>query len=856
MEIGPDGALYFLDWHNPLIGHMQHSIRDPSRDRSHGRVYRLVCRDRPLSQPPKIAGQSLDDLFDLLRQPEDRVRYRVRIELGGRDSDQVTAAARNWIKRLDPTDPDHEHHLLEALWIHQSHNVVNRELLERLLESPDFHARAAATRVLCEWRDRVPQALELVRSRALDDQPRVRLEAVRACSFFQTAEAAEVALLALRRPQDRFLAYALSETVRELEPFWKPLLIAGRPFAVEHPPAVQYVLGRLGTSELLELEPSRAVCLQLLSREGVPHPRRHAALMQLAKLNGTDMVRETLATLERLDTGDAAQASPVLADLSHLLSEHDASELSAHRQDLARLAVASKHALTRHLALVTLVKIDGSLNPVWEAAADSLSRLRDVVETIPLIPEAQPRAAAHTRLKSLLHKLPAPLAAQARDIDRDPNSEEPALEFRKAVIHAITYTGVERPETIRLLSGLVSKPRLRAAVIAALGRMPLSDWPPAEVEAMVKRVIDQLKDLPVDERTSEAAREELALGNRLVSLLPPEQAATAREALDELGVRVIVLRPIPQQLRYDRTRIFVEAGRPVEIVFDNVDIMPHNLVITRPGALARVGLAAEALVGQPDAFARDFVPDTDDVLLATRLLQPSQSDRIAFVAPREVGEYPFVCTFPGHWRRMHGTIHVVERLDRVPFEMLAPRTDSQLPVRPLVRAWTIEDLQDELTKLEAGRSFARGKSLFEAASCVQCHQLRGDGGRAGPDLAAVQQKLASKQWQAVDLLRELIDPSARIDPKYVTQIIQDTAGRVHTGIVVSRDERTVQLLANPMDRGEPITIPVAEIEQEFPSKVSLMPPGLLNTLSQDEILDLLAYVIAGGDPESPVFGSE
>src|SRR5207253_1247751 len=83
IRIGPDGAIYFLDWQNPIIGHMQHNLRDPSRGRTHGRVYRVTYEGRPLSQSPKIAGESIEKLLDVLKEPEDRVRYRARIELGG-----------------------------------------------------------------------------------------------------------------------------------------------------------------------------------------------------------------------------------------------------------------------------------------------------------------------------------------------------------------------------------------------------------------------------------------------------------------------------------------------------------------------------------------------------------------------------------------------------------------------------------------------------------------------------------------------------------------------------------------------------------------------------------------------------
>ena len=79
---------------------------------------------------------------NLRRLPEVRldgfVRYRARIELGARDTDKVMGALKKWMAKLDKKDPNYEHNLLEALWLHQSHNVVNRGLLAQVLASPDF----------------------------------------------------------------------------------------------------------------------------------------------------------------------------------------------------------------------------------------------------------------------------------------------------------------------------------------------------------------------------------------------------------------------------------------------------------------------------------------------------------------------------------------------------------------------------------------------------------------------------------------------------------------------------------------------------------------------------------------------
>jgi glucose/arabinose dehydrogenase len=217
LKFGPDGALYVIDWFNPLIGHMQHSIRDPNRDKTHGRIWRIAYKNRPLAKPPQIAGAPISALLDLLKSYEDRTLYRVRRELRTRDTDQVMVELDKWVAGLDPNDPEYQHHLLESLWTHQRHDVVDQALLKRMLRSPEPRARAAATRVLCYWRDRVDEPLELLRVQANDEHPRVRLEAVRAASFFHDPKASEVAIESLAHPQDGYLEYTLKETLDALE---------------------------------------------------------------------------------------------------------------------------------------------------------------------------------------------------------------------------------------------------------------------------------------------------------------------------------------------------------------------------------------------------------------------------------------------------------------------------------------------------------------------------------------------------------------------------------------------------------------------------------------------------------------
>ena len=148
---GEDGALYISDWQNVIIGHMQHNIRDPYRDHAHGRIYRVVNKNRPLQKKVAIDGQPIPVLLENLKHPVDGVRQRTHIELSGRDSKEVIAATQQWIKQFDPAKAGDAHHLLEALWIHQQHNVRNLPLLDAVLNSPEPHARIAAATVKHYW---------------------------------------------------------------------------------------------------------------------------------------------------------------------------------------------------------------------------------------------------------------------------------------------------------------------------------------------------------------------------------------------------------------------------------------------------------------------------------------------------------------------------------------------------------------------------------------------------------------------------------------------------------------------------------------------------------------------------------
>ena len=121
--------------------------------------------------------------------------------------------------------------------------------------------------------------------------------------------------------------------------------------------------------------------------------------------------------------------------------------------------------------------------------------------------------------------------------------------------------------------------------------------------------------------------------------------------LTELRVNTIV-----EQMKYDVTEFKVKAGKNVKLTFANPDALPHNLVIVNPGKATEVGLAATELGAE--GFKLDFIPESEDILHYTKLLDQGETAVLEFTAPTTPGDYEYVCTFPGHFLLMRGVLRV------------------------------------------------------------------------------------------------------------------------------------------------------------------------------------------------------
>jgi len=337
------------------------------------------------------------------------------------------------------------------------------------------------------------------------------------------------------------------------------------------------------------------------------------------------------------------------------------------------------------------------------------------------------------------------------------------------------------------------------------------------------------------------------LGQRLTTAHPASStnqlnasAAEYAKANASLGDALIV-QAVPNKMQFAPNELRVKTGAKVRLIFENPDLMLHNLLILAPGAAEEVGALADQLATQPDGLTRAYIPASTKVLHATQLVQPRQKAELVFTAPTQPGRYPYLCTFPGHWRVMRGVLIVADN----PAEFLAKNPEPTVKITE----WKIADFTDDLKRVGAHRNFARGQQQFTALACAQCHQLGKEGVAFGPSLSDVVKKY---KGDAKAVLQEILEPSKAIEEKYRSVTLDLGDENSSTGLILAEDATTVTIQTGPT-AAQVQKVAKTAIKSRKASALSLMPAALLNSLDKEQVLDLLAYLLAEGKADHAAF---
>ncbi|WP_348073097.1 PVC-type heme-binding CxxCH protein [Dyadobacter sp.] len=587
LEFGPDGALYIVDWYNPLISHGENPPRDPARDISHGRIWRITYKDKALLPRTDISKQNIAQLLENLKVHEDRFRYRSRAQIREQKSETVLPALKTWIGSLDKNDPEYEHHLLEGLWLYQDFDVPEETLLKTLLNAKEPHARAAATKVLRFWKDKIPGSLELMRARVNDPSPRVRIEAIVALSFFEDEKGVTAALDVLNYPTDYYLDYAISETFRHLKPVWYAAM--KRQMFLQK--TERYLLPFLSNDELLALPKNHGTLIEILGRSHMGIKQKEAALSQLSRELELSKTKAMLYAL-KIENRPAQQNEMV-----GMMLHFDKSELGKHRSEFENLIRTDTIHFMKALSYAAIITADESDRSIQNQI---VSNKADYLKSISILPDKDLQATFFGKIKTMAADVPG-----------------------------ITYP--------------------------LLMKMTIEN--PAKTQS-VKDFVTSLNQLPETLQRSEAFANAVVSMKNMVPQISEKDRKDILALLETMGTIEIKLTAIEAKMAFDKKSMTIPAGRAITLVFENPDLMPHNVVIVKPGTAEKVGEAADAMASLKDGFEKNFVPATTDVLFATPLVNSGKSFRLEFKAPTQPGDYPFICSFPGHWRVMQGVLTV------------------------------------------------------------------------------------------------------------------------------------------------------------------------------------------------------
>ena len=595
-----------------------------------------------------------------------------------------------------------------------------------------------------------------------------------------------------------------------------------RIFLDKSPKIVAYQLKRLDNARLLLVETATdnakyvPVFNAILLRPGLSRQNRDQAVAGLVAIRKTDIATELLSALESLDNNDKDQQR-VGRQLSAILLSQPKDPLTERADDLKKaMAGSGAYQATGFAGLI----VAGQAEVAWQQAqADETSR-NAYLAAVTLVPAGPVRNSLRAHVVASLE-------------------ETQPVSVRTSAIRSLANIAAEQENTFHRVSEFVSVNQYRTPAVRCLLKINSKNRSPRVAKEVVDVLVNHAENTPAAERTTDEFLDAMQLADELLRNLVPTEARAYRKRLQEVVVRVVRLHTVEEEMRFDKNFFAVEAGRPVQVVLENEDLMPHNLVITRTGRLKDVSLAGAALGTTPGLDGKLYVPDSPDVLFSTSMVNAGQRELLTFTAPTEPGEYPYVCTFPRHWMRMYGVMVVVPDLDAWQRNPTTP-ADPLGNTRTLVQTWKLTDFDKaELADMPKGNPVL-GAKLFKEATCLGCHRMKREGGAVGPELTDV-----LKRWKGdrSGILREILEPSYKIDPRYAVRIVVDIDGKTTSGIVTAEDRKSISILENP-EVAKPKVIQKDDIEEIIPSSTSMMPKALLDKFTKDEILEILSYICA------------
>lgn len=644
-EVGPDGAVWVADWYSYIIQHNPtpkgatngagNAYETPLRDFTHGRIYRVGYKNAPAYTPLSLRKNQPTELVAALKNDNMFWRMtaqRLLIERNNRDVVPQLIALVN--------DPSVDAiglntAAIHALWIlHGLGALPNDETAvaaaTRALSHPCAGVRKTAVQVLPRNAETV-QAL--LKANLLNDTDAVVvLNTLLALSEMPQSVAAQQAILArldratTAEVNDRWLPDAFAAALTDRDGQLMKTYLRRVSMAAPAPKTTPDQTGALPTHN--HNTGKQALPKPVAAVLAVPGTQPDLVVKAIRTTPESPAVREgTRIFVDVTNAGgtDIPDGTPI-----PLAVRIEGPEGVADKTRIDYVSVAH----TTGIKAGETVTISKGNNGPWNADFGvNFDRAGKYIITATLDRDnkiAESNEQNNTATHPLTYRPPQNMSAYV--LERASRS----------------YASVSPIDSVVAL--LRQSQQLGEVQGAAIVKGVSEGWNPKQ-KATVNEA-DKTFLASLSSRVSPDNRERL---NRLY-----ENWGLTQTVAPDPNVQVIQLKTVREEMRYTLKEFTVTAGKPVEIVLENPDAMQHNLVVGKAKSMDIIGTAADKLITAKDGADRNYVPSVSEVLAATPLVNPGQTYRLKFTAPAQPGDYPYLCTFPGHWRIMNGTMRVVK----------------------------------------------------------------------------------------------------------------------------------------------------------------------------------------------------
>lgn len=620
-EVGPDGAVWVADWYSFIIQHnpvpkefkngLGNAYETDLRDFTHGRIYRVSAKEAPEYKPLALSKTNAAQLLSALKNDNMFWRMQAQRLLVERGQKDVVSALVELVKDNTLDEIGINAPAIHALWTLKGLNALDQSTVEIALKHPSADVRKNALKVM----DFSAKSVESVLKNDLlnDKEPLVVLNSL---------------LLMSKSPLNAVAEKAFFEKLNkstEVEDRWLP-------------DAFATVLTANGGKLLKKHLNAQLKNTKLGAKTAAaPMAHDHSKMMQDSKVEtiteGVDLIVSNI----KIDPENPAVRERIGVTVN--VKNQGNTDLSVDKLvqlDLVFEGMGIKiDQLSRNfkdgIKAGETVSITKNLNGPW---VGNISFFTDVVGDYNLrvvIDKNNEIAEGNKKNNSFVKKInfatPANMSTYAM---------ERALRSYSSVASVDSLVSI-----LKKSQGLDLQ--VKNSVIKALSEGWNYRLKDIKVKPADKVFLTNLNKTP---------------DARLTKLLTAWKVI--EEAKPNGEVKLVKIKAIREEMKYDVKEFTVKPGQTVELIFENPDAMQHNLVIVKPKTMEKVGLAADKMMMDEKGVEKNYVPALAEVLFSTPLVNPDQSFKLTFKAPDAVGNYPYVCTFPGHWRLMSGVMKVVK----------------------------------------------------------------------------------------------------------------------------------------------------------------------------------------------------